>query len=56
MEIPEYKKEEVIKLYLDKPFAEFNFENLRPIRSKTALGLGDIKSIILEYINKNNTK
>lgn len=41
--------DEVIEMYQNNPFTEFTLENLRPIRTATGLGYGDIKHIILEY-------
>lgn len=39
----------VIELYKQNPFTEFTLENMKPIRQKTCMGYGDIKSILIEY-------
>lgn len=48
IEHSKYTIDKVIEMYNDKPFTEFNLENLNPIRAATGLGYFDIKNIILK--------
>jgi len=45
-------KQKVIKAYYEDPFIVINKENLYKIRKKTALGLMDSKTLLIEFFEE----